>query len=262
MIVQDNPTGAERFVMTMDQHTAFADQLAEEFGNETFAPIENQSVRYVIANHDAGWKKIDPDVHINPATGFPYHLSETPFEYTSQTMQGSPDFNTKYDALAGLLSSMHTAGLLNGRYGLAPPGILARFEGEKKAFAEGVLSDELARQDTLKALISVDEAFVWTAYKQLQFFDMLSLYFHSKAEGSRGTESFPDVPTRNGADVTIKISEEENRTYALNPYPFKNNSVELSFYGRWMPSLTETQSGRIAFKETAISKQTVTLLAA
>lgn len=262
MIVQENPAGMERFVMTMDQHTAFANQLAEEFGNETFARIENRSVQYVISNHDAGWKQVDPDVHINPATGFPYHLSETPFEYTSQTMRGSPDFNAQHDALAGLLSSMHTAGLLNGRYGLAPPGILARFEGEKKAFAEGVLADELARQDELKTAINVDEKFVWTAYKQLQFFDMLSLYFHSKAEGSRGTESFPDVPIHNGDDVTITISEREGGVYALAPFPFKKSGVEISFSGRWISPLSSTENGRATFEATAIANQTVTLLAA
>ncbi|NKB42982.1 MAG: DUF3891 family protein [Alphaproteobacteria bacterium] len=110
MIVQDSPSGSRRFVMTMEQHTAFADRLADAFGNETFSAIGNESVRYVIANHDAGWRKVDPDVHINPKTNLPYHLAETPFEYTSQTMRGSPDFNAQHDALAGLISSMHTAG--------------------------------------------------------------------------------------------------------------------------------------------------------
>jgi hypothetical protein len=42
--------------MTMEHHTAFADQLANEFGNSTFSDIENASVRYVIANHDSGWQ--------------------------------------------------------------------------------------------------------------------------------------------------------------------------------------------------------------
>ncbi|MGY8962016.1 MAG: DUF3891 family protein [Rhodospirillales bacterium] len=261
MIVQDNPTGTERFVMTMDQHTAFATRLAEEFGNDKFASIENEPLRYVIANHDAGWKQVDPDVHINPASGFPYHLSETPFEYASLTMRGSPDFNAKHDALSGLLSSMHTTGLLNGRYGLAPPGIMARLEGDKKPFAESVLAGELARQNKLKAVISVDETFVWNAYKHLQFFDMLSLYFHSRAEGSRGTERFPDVPTHNGDDVTVTISEGIHRTYALDPFPFKKSGVKISFFGRWVSPVAATENGRTAFEAAVIASQTTTLLA-
>ncbi|MDG2242485.1 MAG: DUF3891 family protein [Rhodospirillaceae bacterium] len=262
MIVQNSNSGSRRFVMTMEQHTAFADQLANEFGNSTFSAIENASVRYVIANHDAGWRNVDPEVYIDTETGLPYHLAETPFEYTSQTMCGSPDFNAKYDALAGLLSSMHTAGLLNGRYGLAPPGILARFEGDKKVFAEGVLADELQRQDSLKPSVNVSADFVWVAYKQLQFFDMLSLYFHSKAAGIRGEETFPDVPTAAGDDVTITIAECEGESYTLDPFPFAKSGIEISFSGRWMePAQDETQ-GVAVFQKTAVSHQTVCLISA
>lgn len=259
MIVQDNSTGPARFVMTMAQHTAFADQIASQFGNDHFAKIDDASVRYVIAHHDAGWLPIDQDVPLNPQTGLPYHLAGTPFELTSQTMRGSPDFNAEHSDLAGLISSMHTAGLLNGRYGLAPPGILARFEGEKRAFAEQVLTDELARQDRLKAKLDVDESLVWAAYKQLQFFDMLSLYFHSKAEGARGNESFPDVPTQNDDDVTIRISEQDGAVYALDPYPFATADLSVSFKGRWMSPVKPEQNGRAVFESLPISTQTVTL---
>ena len=261
MIVQDNPNTVDRFVMTMEQHTAFADRLAGAFGNDIFSPVENESVRYVIAHHDAGWHLIDPDVHISPDSGLPYHLAETPFEYTSQTMRGSPDFNAEHDALAGLLSSMHTAGLLNGRYGLAPPGILAKFEGEKKKFAEVVLADELVRQETLKETVGVDEGFIWIAYKQLQFFDMLSLYFHSKAAGLRGTEIFPDVPTVNGNDVTITITERADQTYALDPFPFVESGIEIPFEGRWMQPVKDGAEGRAVFEATPVSEQVVKLRA-
>lgn len=261
MIVQDNPNRRAQFVMTMDQHTAFADKLAAAFGNGAFESIDDANVRYVIAHHDAGWKPVDADVPINPETGLPYHLAGTPFELTSQTMRGSPDFNAAHHPLSGLLSSMHTAGLLNGRYGLAPPGILARFEGEKRAFAEQVLADELARQDTLKEKAGAEEAEVWKAYKQLQFFDMLSLYFHAKGQGHRGESSFPDVPTVSGDDVTIAIKEHDNSTYALAPYPFQTDGMTFSFEGRWLAPLQEGADGVAAFDTTPVSEQTVTLRA-
>lgn len=259
MIVQDNPSGPDRFVMTMTQHTAFADKLAEQFGNDRFAKIDNPSVRYVIANHDAGWRPVDQGIPMNPETGLPYHLGETPFEFTSQTMRGSPDFNAQHSDLAGLISSMHTAGLLNGRYGLAPPGLLARFEGEKKAIAEQVLADELARQAQLKTKLNIAESHIWTAYKQLQFFDMLSLYFHSTAEGVRGVESFPDVPTRTGDDLTLYITEHNKAVYVLDPYPFADATVSVSFEGRWMTPIEPAQDGRAVFESLPISVQTVTL---
>lgn len=80
MIVQDNPDQPQQFCMTMEQHTAFADQIAGVFGNDAFAPVTDDSVRYVIAHHDAGWRPVDALVLINPETGLPYHLTQTPFE--------------------------------------------------------------------------------------------------------------------------------------------------------------------------------------
>ena len=262
MIVQDNPDRSERFVMTMEQHTAFADKLAQAFGNERFDRVYYPAVRYVIAHHDAGWRPVDAEVHINPETGLPYHLAGTPFELTSRTMRGSPDFNVKHHPLSGLLSSMHTAGLLNGRYGLAPPGILARFEGEKRAFAEQVLADELARQEELKAQAGASEDMVWRAYKQLQFFDMLSLYFHAMGEGQRGESTFPDVPTKGGDDVTIAITEQPGGQYALNPYPFAEDDIAVSFEGRWLAPAKDEADGRARFEAAPVTQQTVTLRAA
>lgn len=174
-------------------------------------------------------------------------------------MRGSPDFNAEYSALAGLLSSMHTAGLLNGRYGLAPPGIFARFEGDKKTFAEQVLTDEIARQDQLKTEIDISEDSVWIAYKQLQFFDLLSLYFHSKAEGSRGDSVVPDVPTIQDGDVSVQVKEQDGAFYTLDPYPFATDSLTLSFEGRWMTPVKDLEKGPDVFESLPISKQTVTL---
>ena len=259
MIVQDNPDGQEQFVMTMEQHTAFADRLAEAFGNQVFDPVENPAVRYVIAHHDAGWRPVDAEVYINLDTGLPYHLVDTPFEFTSKTMRGSPDFNAKHHPLSGLISSMHTAGLLNGRYGLAPPGILARFEGEKRAFAEKVLSDELERQETLKQQAGTEDSDVWRAYKQLQFFDMMSLYFHSRVEGHHGESRFPDVPATKDDDVTVAITEKGGGVYTLDPFPFAEDGVAVSFEGRWMKPLDKNADGRAVFDATPEATQTVTL---
>ncbi len=207
----------------------------------------------------AGGQPVDADVHINPETGLPYHLAGTPFELTSKTMRGSPDFNVKHHPLSGLLSSMHTAGLLNGRYGLAPPGILARFEGEKRAFAEQVLADELRRQEDLKPLADTPEDDVWRAYKQLQFFDMLSLYFHARGEGHRGEDTMPDVPTKDNGDVTITVQEQPGGRYTLDPFPFAEDGTQISFEGRWLAPSTSEAEGRAAFHDTSVTEQIVTL---
>jgi len=257
MIVQDNPDQPQQFCMTMEQHTAFADQMAGVFGNDAFAPVTDDSVRYVIAHHDAGWRPVDALVLINPETGLPYHLTQTPFEYTSKTMRGSPAFNAKHSALAGLLSSMHTAGLLNGQYGNAPPGILARLQCDNKTFAEGVLEDQLAYQKESRPEIDIDDDTLWTAYKQLQFFDTLSLYFHCTGAGTRGETQVHNVPVRDGDDVSITVAEQAPGVYAATPFPFNADGVEVYFEGRWIEPQPADIDGPALYAETSGSRQTV-----
>ncbi len=260
MIVQDNPDRPAQFCMTMEQHTAFADRLAGVFGNDTFTPVTDESVRYVIAYHDAGWRPVDALVLINPDTGLPYHLTQTPFEYTSKTMRGSPAFNAKHSDLAGVLSSMHTAGLLNGQYGKSPPGILARLQGENKAFAESVLEDQLEHQKEMRPKIDISEDDLWTAYKQLQFFDTLSLYFHCKAAGARGETQVHNVPAREGDDVTITVMEKEPGIYGAAPFPFNADGVEVYFEGRWIEPQAPDADGPKLYEKTPVSRQTVTFV--
>ncbi len=89
---------------------------------------------------------------------------------------------------------------------------------------------------------------------------MLSLYFHSKAAGSRGSETFPDVPTTAGNDVTITITEHEDGSYALTPFPFATNGMEVSFSGRWLEPIDNDVDGPSAFRATTVSQQTVVLV--
>ena len=93
MIVQTALEGAPRFVIQMAEHTALSDRFAEAFGNEAFAPVTDPAARFIIANHDAGWAELDAEYRIDPATGYPYNLTETPFELIMGTSSGSPDFN-------------------------------------------------------------------------------------------------------------------------------------------------------------------------
>ena len=136
MIVQTAPEGAPRFVMRMSEHTALSDQFAEAFGKADFEPVEDEASRYIIANHDTGWADLDAELRVDPNTGYPYNLSETPFELIMGTSSGSPDFNERHDPFSGLLSSMHSWGLYNGRYGLSDVVLLDKVAEQNVPAAE------------------------------------------------------------------------------------------------------------------------------
>ena len=272
MIVQNAPDDRPRFVITMLQHTTFAGQLARHIGNDEFSPLDPaEPLQFVVANHDRGWDGLDGRAPQDPDTGLPYHLTETPLSEVIVTSAGSPAFNERRHPLSGLISSMHTYGLYHGRYGLAPDKVsFDRIANEVRPRVKAMLDGELARQDRLRADLAADpataawnnEAVIFTAYKQLQFFDTLSLYFHMQPEGLRGDSTFNHVPTGPTTDVSISVTEEPDAVYRLDPYPFDLDRLQLATEGRYLrPAEPGTDLATVMAK-TPVQTQTVTLVAA
>ncbi|MDA0664124.1 MAG: DUF3891 family protein [Proteobacteria bacterium] len=242
MIVQTAPDGAPRFVIRMCEHTALSDRFADAFGNDRFAPVDDPAARFIIANHDAGWAELDNEFRIDPATGYPYNLTETPFELIMGTSRGSPDFNEAHDPFSGLLSSMHSWGLYNGRYGLSDIVLLDKVAEQNVPAAEQMLAHEETRQERLKEALrdspdtreKVAGDRLMQAYKQLQFFDTLALYFNRTHEGGRSEAVFPHVPVSETEDVDVTVTPLGDSTYRVAPWPFDGDRLTVSFDGRYM----------------------------
>ena len=109
-----------RFAITLDEHLQLVAQLAENFGNDAFAqPEPRDYFLYACRWHDKGWKDLDDNPPLDPKTGLPYNLVETPIPIITLTGCRSPEYNEAHHAYCGLLDSMHIWGLYNGRYGLS-----------------------------------------------------------------------------------------------------------------------------------------------
>jgi hypothetical protein len=135
MIIQTAPAREPRRAIMMPEHTALSGQFARAFGNNRFEPLAPLDLMiYVISHHDAGWAEFDRDPVTDEGSGLPYNLVETPAQYITVTSRLSPDFNQRQHPYCGLMSSMHSWGLYNGRYGLSnlvlidkiPPPTIAR----------------------------------------------------------------------------------------------------------------------------------------
>ena len=106
---------------------------------------------HVISHHDAGWVEFDRDPQIDPKTGLPYNLVETPPAFIIETSRLSPDFNQRQHPYCGLLSSMHSWSCI---WAIRP--VQACPAGQDRGCADRVLADkmlngELERQKRLKA---------------------------------------------------------------------------------------------------------------
>ncbi len=241
MIIQTAPAGEPRLAIMMHEHTALAGQFARAFGNGRFEPVDPADpMIYVVSHHDAGWAEFDRDPVTDEKTGLPYNLVETPAAHITVTSRRSPDFNERHHPYCGLMSSMHTWGLYNGRYGLSDLVLIKLVPEADRALAARMLDGELARQQRLKAVLAaepqtaalVDEPRLFQNYKQLQFFDTLALYFNRTHASERVEQTFKHVPLNARDDVDVTIRPRAGGVYELAPYPFAADGAEFAFAGR------------------------------
>jgi len=253
MIIQTAPAGQPCLAVMMYEHTALSHQFARAFGNAAFEPSDPADLMCnVVLHHDAGWADFDRDPVTDENTALPYNLVETPAQYITVTSRLSPDFNQRQHPFCGLMSSMHSWGLYNGRYGLSSMVLIDKIPPQDRPLAQRMLDAELARQQRLKEEVAKDprtaprleERRLFQNYKQLQFFDTLALYFNRVHPGGRGETKFEHVPRNAEEDVTVTIRPRGEGVYTLSPYPFAANSPEFAFAGRFIaPGEHEKQGG-------------------
>jgi hypothetical protein len=198
MIIQTASPGTPRLAVMMHEHTALCAQFARAFGNDRFESLSPLDLMiYVIGHHDAGWTEFDRDPVTDEKTGLPYNLVETPAQHITVTSRLSPDFNERQHPYCGLISSMHSWGLYNGRYGLSNLVLIDRIPQHDRPLAARMLDGELSRQKKLKEEIGkdsrlsgwLDEKKIFQNYKQLQFLDTLALYFNRVHPDERGAST-------------------------------------------------------------------------
>jgi hypothetical protein len=280
MISQTAPEGEPHFVLTMAEHTEMCGQMARAFGNDRFAPpAPFDEVVYIVENHDRGWDPYDANPGLDPATRVPYIMARTPTPDAVRTNRGSPDFNEAHHPYCGLLSSMHSWGLYNGRYGFSK--FVPRTQTTTsisvadihRPLIDAMLAHEEARQARLKAALAaegathdwVEERHLFQNYKQLQFFDTMSLYFHLRHAGERGAETYVHVPLTAEADTTVALKKIDDRVYSLDPFPFASDRLTIICSGRYvMPFPVDFPPDRVgaALRELPADRQTYELVPA
>ena len=278
MISQTAPKGEPHFVLTMADHTAMCGQMARAFGNDRFEPpAPFEEVVYVVENHDRGWDPYDANPGLDPDTGVPYIMARTPAVDAVKTNRGSPDFNEARHPYCGLLSSMHSWGLYNNRYGFSKYVIRTQtatsldVASTSRVLIDAMLADEKARQTRLRAALAADPATrAWVEdprlfqnYKHLQFLDTLSLYFHLRHADERGEETYVHVPLNAEEDTTVTVTKVDDGRYRLDPFPFADDRVTIVCRGRYVkPFPVGFPPGRVgaALRELPEDRQVYELL--
>lgn len=254
MMIQTAPWGEPHFLCSMREHNALCGQFVRAFGNDEFERCEpHEEMVYVVSHHDYGWNEFDGDPVLDARTGLPCGVGNAPVPGGTDTGRRSADVNEARHLYCGLISSMHSWGLYNARYGFSEFRVRAGGStsipvgpGDREE-VDRMLGGEIARQERIRETLAADpetapwveEAHIVQNYKQLQFFDTLALYFNLRHETDRGVETFTCVPRDAATDAEVTVTPKGEGVYALDPFPFAGTRLETACSGRYLAACDE-----------------------
>ena len=253
-MIQTAPQGEPHFLCSMREHNALCGQFVRAFGNDEFERCEpHEEMVYVVSHHDYGWDEFDGDPVLDARTGLPCGVGNAPVPGGTDTGRRSADVNEARHLYCGLISSMHSWGLYNARYGFSEFRVRAGGStsipvgpGDREE-VDRMLKGEIARQERIRETLAADpetaawveEAHIVQNYKQLQFFDTLALYFNLRHETDRGVETFTCVPRDAATDAEVTVTPKGEGVYALDPFPFAGTRLETACSGRYLAACDE-----------------------
>ena len=255
MVVAEGPN--EYILYMQNDHGDLAGQFASHWGNDRFAPLKPRgSMVFVAEAHDNGWWHWD----INPEVdeqGVPITFRRTPRERLYEFINKGIDNILQKDLYAGLIASIHHAGLPQHRYGTLPAvprrqdEHTMKFINEREPFNQELI----ARVATMKEYDGANSKdFIWFNYRMMQVFDRLSLFFccnydletattsESQSQGDKdyGRAFYRSIidstPVRFGQeDIELALRPVGKTRLVVDPYPFDVSPLKVTVRGRRLP---------------------------
>lgn len=235
MITARVPEGI-RVVMQTD-HQSQCGLLAGAWGNAQFVRPEPWGPVALAAEwHDEGWRQWEASPDIS-ADGEPCDFAQMPTSEHMAIHRRSIHAARNRDEVTGMLVGLHCAGLVQRRMGL---------DGEMPDInvlpdpVQGLIRDEAAVQQRVESQMGdAKEAreWTWAAYRVLQALDLLSLYLTWTGLAGDEPWTLRRVPRSvdDAEGVAVVISAVDDRTCALDPWPFADDAVDAPVLGRVIP---------------------------
>src|SRR5882757_435286 len=184
MIIQEQ--GDHLILIRQTDHAVLSGFFAREAGNEDFArPEPLESFQLAATEHDNGWNEWELQRRIDPVTSLPYSFMSVPTQEHIDRYQRGIERVVKVDRYAGLLVSMHCAGLYD-RTRATMPGFSAKYVKSQEAplvadFLQTLRLQQLRLKVDLRGDSATknfaDEKWLQINAQRLEALDRLSLYF-------------------------------------------------------------------------------------
>jgi hypothetical protein len=219
MIVRD--AGEAWQIVLQTDHAELSGQLARAWAEqgERFASVEIAARR-----HDDGWAVWERVPGLEPGSDRPRNFLDVQVLSHLAFYRAAIAAVTDHERYAGLLVSMHGAGIYRHRYG-RDPGLELTFAGEVKEQVDAFVAEQEADYGRRAAEVGVGEERRWADYELLQAFDRLSLYFCMR-----------DLESGEAAELDgLRLEPLAPWRVRLEPYPFTGSSARFELLRRVLP---------------------------
>jgi hypothetical protein len=170
MIVRDR--GDSWHIVLQPEHAELSGALAEAWGEK--GP-RHGSVVTAARRHDDGWAVWERSPLVD-ADGRPVSFLDVEVPAHLAFYRAGIAAITDEDPYAGLLVSMHGAGIYRQRYG-ADPGLALSRAAVAKELVDAFVAEQEASHPVRAAALGVDDDLRWDDYHRLQWYDRFSLAF-------------------------------------------------------------------------------------
>lgn len=235
MIIRSDE-GRLRIVLQTD-HARLAAQFAGAWGGGPFrAPEPLEPVCLAATIHDDGWLAWEERPAISPETGRPYDFMNLPTPQHLDIYERCVALTMREHLYSALLVSLHGTGLYRQRYGHMSHLTFKPVYPAFQPAADRYLADQDALQTSLLADLQPDKTALWTHYRWLQCWDLLSLVlglFDPKEKRALSLGVMPHYP--GGPEVEIVVRGAGVGVFQVSPWPFLTESLTVALPVRYVP---------------------------
>jgi hypothetical protein len=221
MIVRD--AGSSWQVVLQTDHADLSAEMARRWSD---LDAGKESVILATERHDDGWAVWEQAPAVEAETGRPINFLDVHISAHLAFYRACIAAVTDQDPYAGLLISMHGAGIYRQRYGSDPKLKLTR-EHEALRQIDAFVDEQEGDYSRRTEALGISEEERWKNYQLLQLYDRLSLYFCMR-DTERGEAA---------AIVDYKIDPVAPWSVRMTPFPFDTSPVSFSLKRRMIPKV-------------------------
>jgi hypothetical protein len=227
MLVRD--AGDSWQIVLQTDHGRLAGDFARAWAER---PEHSSSMELVADRHDDGWFIWEQAPNLD-REGRPCGYLDVRVTSHIAFFRAMIEAVTEQDPYAGLIASMHGAGIYRNRYGLQD-SLRMSLAGDVRELVELFVQGEEKSHPVRMAELGVSEEERWRAYKLLQVWDQLSLYASLNDLESGDPDSpaltYVSIPAAplNGEELTMTLRPDGPLRTIVDPYPFGSEPVKFA----------------------------------